>query len=121
MTRLKTLILGNLLAELQADIHRTNRAKGFYDDLDAADPRHLVSILALIMTEVSEAIEAVRRDPDAPCDKPIPLTAEEEEWADVFIRLLDYAGLRGIEAGRVVQIKSEYNKTRSFKHGGCRC
>lgn len=114
--------LDTLLDELAIECFEQSKAKGFYDDLDPNDPRHIVSVLALIITEISEAIEAVRRNPDAPCDKPgVDLTALEEEWADAVIRLFDFAGLMGISPARVIMIKHAYNRTRGLRHGGKRC
>ncbi len=115
-------VLRSFLKDLALEIHIDNKDKGFYDDVNPEDPRHIVSILALIMTEVSEAIEAVRRDPDAPCDKPgVDLTALEEEWADGVIRLFDFAAYMDIDPGRAIRLKHVYNQTRALRHGGKRC
>ena len=115
-------LLSRLLKNLALEIHLDNKDKGFYDDVNPEDPRHIVSILALIHTEVSEAVEAVRRDPDAPCDKPgVKLTALEEEWADGVIRLFDFASYMGIDLGRAIRLKHVYNPTRALRHGGKRC
>lgn len=48
---------------------------------------------------------------------PIGLTLEEEELADIIIRVLDLSGHRGINIGRAVLVKMQYNKTRPHKHG----
>lgn len=115
-------ILDSFLKDLALEIHLDNRDKGFYDDVNPKDPRHIVSILALIQTEVSEAVEAVRRDPDAPCDKlGVELTGLEEEWADTVIRLFDFAAYMGIDPGRAIRLKHVYNQTRALRHGGKRC
>ncbi len=115
-------VLDRLLKELALEIHLDNKDKGFYDDLNPEDPRHIVSILALIQTEVSEAVEDVRRDTDAPCDKPgVDLTALEEEWADGVIRLFDFAAYMDIDPGRAIRLKHVYNQTRALRHGGKRC
>ena len=58
-------------------VHRCARLHGWWDQ-----PRSDLECLALIHAEASEAVEACRNDPDAPCDKDIPLTAFEEELAD---------------------------------------
>lgn len=109
------------MKELQKELHETAVSKGFYDDVNLGDARHDVSIAALIGCEVAEMIEAIRKDPDAPCDKPIPLTRREEELADVFIRAFDYAEHHGIDAERVIRVKAAYNATRPLRHGGRRC
>lgn len=38
--------------------------------------------------------------------------------ADCIIRILDYCGHAGIDISEVIRIKHEYNKTRSYRHGG---
>ncbi len=115
-------ILDSFLKDLALEIHLDNRDKGFYDDVNPKDPRHIVSILALIQTEVSEAVEAVRRDPDAPCDKlGVELTGLEEEWADTVIRLFDFAAFMDFDPGRAIKLKHVYNQTRALRHGGKRC
>ncbi len=122
MTEVDWRQLGNLISKLQKELHLHARAKGFYDGVDPEDPYHQVVRATLIGTEVSELIEAYRRDPTAPCDKPIPLTCEQEENADIFIRQLDLSEWRGIERLiECVRIKHEYNKTRALRHGGRRC
>ncbi len=115
-------VLRSFLKDLALEIHIDNKDKGFYDDVNPEDPRHIVSILALIQTEVSEAVEAVRRDPDAPCDKlGVDLTALEEEWADWMIRGFDFAAYMDIDPGRAIRLKHVYNQTRALRHGGKRC
>lgn len=96
------------------EAHRLSQAKGFWPN---NSPTHLAAKIALMHAELSELLEAVRDDPCAPCDKPIPLSREEEEVADVFLRLCDYCGERGINLGRVAMVKHDYNKTREHQHG----
>lgn len=49
------------------------------------------------------------------------LTNEEEEMADVIIRIADYCGWRNIDLGRCVISKMAYNATRPHMHGGKTC
>lgn len=64
--------------------------------------------LSLIITEVVETFaEVVREDHDK----------EVEEVADVIIRLLDYAGYRGMDIHSAIEAKMEVNRGRPYKHG----
>jgi NTP pyrophosphatase (non-canonical NTP hydrolase) len=69
------------------------------------------AVLALITSEVSEALEGFRGD-----DK----ENFTEELADVMIRVLDCASGLGLDMDAAVRNKIEKNKTRGFRHGGKR-
>ena len=76
--------------------------------------------LVLIHSEISEALEEYRAGKpslyfnDAKPDKP-------EGWGieliDAFIRIADLLGLTGQDFEYLYQLKRDYNKTRSYKHG----
>ena len=76
----------------------------------------LVAKLGLVMCEVAEVIEAVRKPEEASSKCP-ELTCEEEEVADVFLRLADYCGARDIDLERAVQLKHTHNASREYMHG----
>jgi len=67
--------------------------------------------LMLIVTEVSEAAEGVRKD----CpDTHLPhRKMEEVELADVLVRLFEYAGWRGLDIGGAFVEKVHYNADRA--------
>lgn len=69
------------------------------------------AILALIHSEVSEALEAFRKD-----DKENFI----EELADVVIRVLDCAGGLDVNLDKAIADKLEKNRHRGFRHGGKR-
>lgn len=97
---------------------------------------------ALLHSEISEALEAYRdwgfADKTGPeehhigCEKVmfdtkkdctcfIPPSKPEgvgSEFADLFIRLLHYCHVHDIDLIAETRRKMEYNKTRSFRHGG---
>lgn len=73
--------------------------------------------IALMHSELSELLEAVRKDPWAPCAKVPEITCEEEEAADLFIRLLDYCHARKIDLGRAAILKHQFNLSRPPMHG----
>lgn len=101
------------LDELATEAYAIAKSKGWHDKPNPVDRRAM-----LIITEVSELYEAYRDDPNAPCDKGIPITAAEEELADVVIRCLDFAIEFDLRIGAAVRLKMAYNRTRPHKHGG---
>jgi len=67
--------------------------------------------LALAMGELSETLEAVRKNIGP--DEHIPeFTAEEAEIADVIIRLMNYATDRKLRLAEAIVAKNEFNRNR---------
>lgn len=101
------------LTQLAAQVHKANKDKGFYDN-----PLSLVEQLALVHSEVSEAVEAERAGDSrlriADNGKPEGVPSE---LADVVIRVLDICGHLGIDIGDAIERKLAYNATRPYKHG----
>lgn len=99
------------LNERAEEINKINRANGWEvltpEEWD--DPRRVPTVIALIHSEASEALEAFRhRDREN----------FAEELADILIRVLDCAGGLGINLDDEVRKKLATNRTRGFKHGG---
>ena len=111
-----TFDAARLAAELTAftaDICATKEAKGWTPTTPESwgDTNQIPADLALIHSEVSEALEAFRRgDPDAFGD----------ELADVLIRVLGLAHGLGIDLGARAVAKAERNRSRPHRHGGKR-
>lgn len=108
-----------LPAQLQAaaaEIHEANVAKGFYATRSVDNPNDLLAMLMLITTEVAELAEEVRK-PNILMSAKISFTTEEDEAADILIRLLDYAAFRKLRIGEAMEAKLAYNATRAHKHG----
>lgn len=104
-----------IFQELQKEIHQNAIDHGWWD----GEP-NIPEKLALIHSEVSEALEDYRdgamdewRDGDKPVGFPV-------ELADIVIRCMDLAGYLGIELFEVIQEKHRYNRTRTYRHGGKR-
>lgn len=120
------------LNELRDRVHGLAIEKGWHEDRNISDPHVLGSMLALIHSEVSEALEDVRtgwldsrfdkhgrwqddNPPGEPRLKPVGLPSE---LADIIIRTLDLCGALGIDIEEAVRLKHAYNETRSHRHGG---
>lgn len=91
------------------DIHRASRDAGWWADGD--NKYVLATKLALVHSEVSEALEGLRKG--RPDDHLPQYPSEHVEVADAVIRLFDYAGARGVNLGEVIAAKLRYNAQRA--------
>jgi NTP pyrophosphatase (non-canonical NTP hydrolase) len=122
--------------------HEMARSKGFWEE----ENRNIPEALLLIISEVSEATEALRKnhyaDPFAVADLSRDLELDrtdeefllktlawkakfelavkssfEDEVADVAIRLFDLCGGLEIDLENHIELKMKYNSMRGYKHG----
>jgi NTP pyrophosphatase (non-canonical NTP hydrolase) len=130
------------IEKLVKDSHEMAVKKGFWEDQN----RNVPEMLMLIVSELAEALEALRKEHNAPKftvddlykDLQIDFTDEEyvfnvlswkenfeksvkssfeDELADVAIRLFDLCGGLKIDLGKHIELKMFYNSTRGHKHG----
>ena len=114
----------NLMSSLA---YNNAKEKGFHDIDEQCRPvDNYARWTVNLHGEVSELWEAARKDQLTElCDKAEKmadvtgdaLTCEEEELADIIIRVLDTAKARNVDIGRAVILKHLYNASRPHMHG----
>lgn len=87
-------------------------SRGWWHDSQTGDAKELNigERYALMHSELSEGLEAVRKD--LVSDHIPEFTGEEEELSDVLIRLLDYAGAKRLRLGEAFIAKLRFNAVR---------
>lgn len=80
------------------------KEKGFHDE-----PREFGTLIALMISELTEALEADRRGEG--------WDRVTEELGDCCLRIFDFCGMMNFNLEKSILEKMEYNKTRSYKHG----
>lgn len=105
-----------VLDQLASKAYYDSAVKGFGLPNGSTVEDRMCTAIALIHSELSEAVEALRNG-NPPSEKIPDFSQLEEEMADALIRILDFSGRHNLKIGKAVVYKMEYNKNRPHKHG----
>lgn len=101
----------NSVGELQRDIHCLAVSKEWWQET-----RNDGEQMALMHSEISECLEALRKG--NPESIKIPeFSMAEEELADAVIRILDHCESKGWNIAKAILAKHKFNHGRPPKHG----
>jgi len=103
---------------MQKEVHENAKKHGWWKF-----PRKFGELIALVHSELSEALEAYREVGDS-IGKTYYSGEEKKpegvpsELADVVIRVMDISERYGIDLASMIVEKHEFNKKREYRHGG---
>jgi NTP pyrophosphatase (non-canonical NTP hydrolase) len=129
------------MKKIISQAHEMAKSKGFWEG-----ERNKPEMLMLVVSELAEALEALRKDHYADQDVVESLSHDleldrtdeefllkainwktsfeqgvkssfEDELADVAIRLFDLCGGLGVDLEKHIEMKMKYNSMRGYKHG----
>ena len=96
---------------IQTEVHKNAVEHGWWNE-----DKNEGECIALMHSELSEALEALRKgnpDDNHCCE----FKNVEIEFADVVIRIMDNAEKRGYRLAEAILAKARYNVGREYRHG----
>lgn len=98
--------------DLATQAHAASASRGWYVDPKTGEPvkRNFGELIALMHSELSEALEAHRKD--SPAKHIEGFTGVEEQFADALLRILEAACAMKLRLGEAFAAKCTYNLTR---------
>jgi len=97
---------------LKLECHEIAKSKGWWDN----NRRNKGELIALMHSELSEGLEAIRND--LMSDHIVGFKGIEEELADVMIRIFDFCAKYKLNLSGALMDKMMFNMSRPHKHGG---
>lgn len=100
--------------KIESIVNERSNREGW--DFNSENLESVASKLALMHSEISEALESLREG-DPVSDKIPEFTGMEEEFADLIMRLMHISHKRNLRVPEAIFAKLNYNLTRPHKHG----
>jgi len=115
----------NVINRVAIEVHRVNEMNGWWKDREAiirlhANGQHqvILAALALVVSEVAEAMEAIRKHEADTWTDTTTKDTFARELAGATVRIMDLAAWTGVDLGEAIRAELEANKARGYKHGG---
>lgn len=112
------------IARWQVLVHELAKSKGWHPVAARTpgggfDVNRCLVLMALIHTEISECVEALRDgEPTLRFGENRKPEGVGVELADAAIRIFDAAEAMGVDLEECIRLKHDYNKRRPKRHGG---